>query len=229
MGKRCTVCHNPNRAAIDEALLGADPLREVLSLFTDKTSIASLCRHRDNHLPAELLKAREARQIIEGDNLLAEVRRLYAQAWEMLDTSKGAGDYRTAIMAAREIRGVLELLVKMRALAVALQPDSTLDIRVQYDTDEQIMNTLTRLAGNGHQAAHEIPAAPPTTVSVTASDEDEEGDEYDNALFGVAWTGPGEVNINGHARNPGDQFVLSQKAIQALPSEVFFGLKFSRP
>jgi hypothetical protein len=57
MPRRCTVCDHPERHSIDEALVSGVPYRSVARRF--ELSESSVYRHKTEHLPAHLLKARE--------------------------------------------------------------------------------------------------------------------------------------------------------------------------
>jgi hypothetical protein len=70
-------------------------------------------RHEENHLPATLTKAKEAREASRADDLLASVRGLQGRALSILGKAEEAGELRTALSAIREARGNLELLAKL--------------------------------------------------------------------------------------------------------------------
>jgi hypothetical protein len=60
MPRRCTVCDHPQRHGIDEALVSGAPYRSVARRFV--LSESSVYRHKTEHLPAHLLKAREVEE-----------------------------------------------------------------------------------------------------------------------------------------------------------------------
>ena len=57
MPRRCTVCDHPGRYDIDEALVDGAPYRSVAKRF--ELSESAVYRHKTEHLPAHLLKAKE--------------------------------------------------------------------------------------------------------------------------------------------------------------------------
>ena len=59
--RRCTVCDYPERHGIDEALVSGAPYRSVAKRFG--LSESAVYRHKSEHLPAHLLKAREAEEV----------------------------------------------------------------------------------------------------------------------------------------------------------------------
>jgi len=111
MPRRCTVCDHPERHSIDEILVSGAPYRSVAKRFG--LSESSVYRHKTGHLPAHMLKAREAEEIAKADDLLEQVRHLQAHALDILERTEKAGDLRTALAAISQARGNLELLGKL--------------------------------------------------------------------------------------------------------------------
>ena len=111
MARVCTVCTHPEREAIEGALVADTPSRAVADRFGLSKDAA--LRHKSDHLPATLVKSREAAEVAHADNLLGQVRELQARALSILDTAEATGDLRTALGAIREARGNLELLAKL--------------------------------------------------------------------------------------------------------------------
>jgi len=114
MTRVCTVCSHENRAGIDFALLSVTAVRSIKNL--NGLTHPSVIRHRENHLPTTLLKAQEAEEIADADNLLAEIRDLQRKTYGILEKAEAAEDLRTALGAIREARGNLELLAKLAQL-----------------------------------------------------------------------------------------------------------------
>jgi hypothetical protein len=111
MPRRCTVCDHPQKHSIDEVLVTGAPYRSVAKRF--ELSESSVYRHKIEHLPAHLLKAREAQEVAQADDLLEQVRDLQAHALDILERAEKAGDLRTALAAISQARGNLELLGKL--------------------------------------------------------------------------------------------------------------------
>ena len=111
MPRSCTVCSLPRREAIDRALVGGASNRSVASLYD--VSEAAVRRHRTNHLPARMVMAEKAAELVEADNLLDQVGDLQRRALGILDRAEEAGELKTALSAIREARGNLELLAKL--------------------------------------------------------------------------------------------------------------------
>ena len=60
MARTCTICAHPQREAIDTALVTGEALRNLAERFAIST--AALHRHRRDHLPGVLAKAKHAQQ-----------------------------------------------------------------------------------------------------------------------------------------------------------------------
>jgi hypothetical protein len=111
MPRRCTVCDHLERHGIDEALVTGAAYRSVAKRF--ELSESAVYRHKIEHLPAQLLKAREVEEVAQADDLLDQVRNLQAHALDILERAEKAGDLRTALAAISQARGNLELLGKL--------------------------------------------------------------------------------------------------------------------
>ena len=111
MPRRCTVCTHNKRAEIDQALVARQPFRTIADRFS--VSKTALIRHHDDHLPTALVRAQEASEAAQADNLLAQVCDLRDRALGILDTAGAEEDLKAAIAAIREARGCVELLAKL--------------------------------------------------------------------------------------------------------------------
>ncbi len=105
------MCDHSQRHGIDEALVSGAPYRSVAKRF--ELSESAVYRHKTEHLPAHLLKAREAEEVAQADDLLDQVRHLRTHALEILERAEKTGDLRTALAAISQARGNLELLGKL--------------------------------------------------------------------------------------------------------------------
>jgi len=70
-------------------------------------------RHQQGHLPATMLKTREAEEVAHAEGLLAQLQSLQQKTLEILARATGTGDLRSALAALREIRGRVELTAKL--------------------------------------------------------------------------------------------------------------------
>lgn len=112
MARPCTICTHPQRAELDAALaIGTESNRALAAKYG--VTERSLRRHAESHLPAQLVKAQEAREVAQADDLLAQVQGLQGRTLAILKTAEEQADLRTALAAIREARGNLELLGKL--------------------------------------------------------------------------------------------------------------------
>ena len=111
MPRTCTICASPQHQAIDQSLVAGTPYRAVAERFA--ASPPSVYRHQQGHLPATLLKAREAQEVAHADGLLAQIGSLQQKALEILARAECTGDLRSALAALRELRGTVELTAKL--------------------------------------------------------------------------------------------------------------------
>jgi hypothetical protein len=111
--RTCTTCVHSQRDTIDAALVAGESFRYVALRFG--TSAAALFRHKAEHLPASMTKAREAKEITQADDLLGQVRELQRRTMAILDmaTAEETSDLKIALAAIREARGCLELLAEL--------------------------------------------------------------------------------------------------------------------
>jgi len=108
MPRRCTVCDHPQIHSIDETLVTGAPYRSVARRFG--LSESSVYRHKTEHLPAQLLKAREVEEVAQTDDLLEQVRHLQAHALDILERAEKVGDLRTALSAISQARVTIVLV-----------------------------------------------------------------------------------------------------------------------
>jgi hypothetical protein len=147
MPRRCTVCDHPERHSIDEALVSGTPYRSVAKRF--RLSESAVYRHKSEHLPAHLLKARQAEEVAQADDLLEQVRHLQAHTLDILERAEKAGDLRIALAAISQARGNLELLGK---LAGELDERPVVNLNISPEWLE--LRTVIVGALEPHPAAH---------------------------------------------------------------------------
>lgn len=82
MPQVCTVCTHADHHAIDVALVSRTPNRRIASQYG--LTEAAVRRHRVAHLPAQMARARDAAELADADDLVAQVRALQARALAIL-------------------------------------------------------------------------------------------------------------------------------------------------
>ena len=131
----CTLCTHPARDEINRALITQTPYRSVAKRFG--VSEPATFRHRQ-HMPATLVKAREAEEIAEADSLVEEVRALATKARALTEKAEEDGDVRTALVGIREIARMLEFRARVAGEIGAAQVQISIEaLSVDILTDEQ--------------------------------------------------------------------------------------------
>jgi hypothetical protein len=117
MPRRCSCCLHGERTAIDEALVRRDSFRGIARRY--RVSPDAVERHARGHLSAAIVKAQEAKEVANGDALLAQIQDLQKRTLAIL-TAAEKDDARTALVAVHQARENVALLSK---LVSELQPN----------------------------------------------------------------------------------------------------------
>lgn len=122
-GRYCETCRHSQRQEIDLALLAGESLRSI----AERTGLShsSVCRHKRNCLPQDLLQARISKKILDSDFLVAKVSKLIRSVENVLQKAEEADKALLVLAAVRELRPTLELLQKFstRSETQTQQPD----------------------------------------------------------------------------------------------------------
>jgi hypothetical protein len=128
MARRCTVCDHPQREEIDMQLVCGESYRKIADQFS--LSFGSIARHKESHIPDALVKAQDAGEAAQADDLLAQVKALQSEAQSILGEARAAGDLRTALLGIGKARDCLELLFKVEG---RLQDQQSVQVNVSMD------------------------------------------------------------------------------------------------
>jgi len=111
MAKQCTVCTHADANKINAQLVEGSTLEMLSKAY--KLSVTALHRHKQQHLPAQLVKAQEAKETAAADSLIGRVAILNAKAEDIYSKALEAENLTAAIGAVRELRGITELYAKI--------------------------------------------------------------------------------------------------------------------
>ena len=128
MARRCTACDHPQREEIDRQLVRGEPYRTIADHFG--LSKTALIRHKESHIPDALIKAQDAGEAAQADDLLAQVKALQTEAQAILGEARAAGDLRTALRGIGQALSCLELLSKIEG---RLQDQQSVQVNVNLD------------------------------------------------------------------------------------------------
>jgi hypothetical protein len=111
--QKCSICIHPKRSEIDQLLLlSATPLRTIADQF--HVSKSALLRHKTDHIPTDLVKAKQADEICRVDDLLNKLINLKNDAERITVKAESNDDLKTALSGIREQSRIIEILAKMQ-------------------------------------------------------------------------------------------------------------------
>lgn len=110
MPQTCRACHSPDRAAIDAAILAAEPMRRIAA--RTGVSESSLRRHA-SHVPETVALAARAEEATRADDLLSILRDGVRDAQRLRALAEDGGDLRGAIAALKTLADVVETLARV--------------------------------------------------------------------------------------------------------------------
>ncbi len=87
MPRSCSICTNPNRAQIDQALVAGSPSNRAIARQYRVTHDA-LDRHKANHL-TKALTAAASRRAEEGDSLVERIHRAHERSESLYSAAEG--------------------------------------------------------------------------------------------------------------------------------------------
>jgi hypothetical protein len=111
MPRTCTICGNPDRDAIDAAIVTGQVIRATAALY--RVSEDALARHAAHHLPRVAVEAHHSAEAERGQSLLDQLRQLQARTLALLDRAEAAGKLTPAILAVGQARQNLELAARL--------------------------------------------------------------------------------------------------------------------
>lgn len=111
MARSCTVCRHDDREAIDHALVGGLPYRDIARRWG--VTISALSRHSQGHVSPALARVAAERERDHATSLLERVEDLYVRARGILDAAEADGKPSLSLAAIRELRATAELLGKL--------------------------------------------------------------------------------------------------------------------
>lgn len=110
-GPKCTVCTHADKNLINERIVSGFSVRKIAEEFNlDRMAVQ---RHRENHLPRELLKSKQLQEMEQADLLLSRVEGLYDKAMNIMEKAEQNGKYQPAVSAIKEARSNLELIARL--------------------------------------------------------------------------------------------------------------------
>lgn len=123
MPRRCTICDHSQRAEIDSALMEGTTFRDIARQW--RVSKDAVARHKADHIPVALAKAKRAEETTQGDTLLEQLLSLNRETLDILSTARAENDDELALKAIAKAEKQIELQAKLLG---ELQEGPTLNI-----------------------------------------------------------------------------------------------------
>ena len=114
MGRTCTICSHEERHQINVALVHREPYRHIAARHG--VSTGALQRHSREHLPALLVKAYEAIERDDAEDLAGEVNKIKEDVHRLKAKAEDEGDLRAALLGCDKALKALELRAKIEQL-----------------------------------------------------------------------------------------------------------------
>ena len=111
MPRTCTVCNHPKASEINEALLGGEAYRSIARRFG--ASESAMYRHQQEHLPAHLVKAKAAAEVLDADRLVEHLESLRQETLDVLAAAKKSRDSQIMLKAIARAEAQLRLAAEM--------------------------------------------------------------------------------------------------------------------
>ncbi len=150
MPRSCSICTHPQTAPIAKELLAGGSIRGVAARYN--VAAASVGRHlrgclrtvrraEKSGLDEERVSRADPSRFdsLDPSTLVAATARLVDEALDLLEHAKRADDRRTALVALREARDGLALLMKTAGMLAGDAPTTVIDQR------RQVVNVLAKL------------------------------------------------------------------------------------
>lgn len=153
MAMPCSVCVHAEREAIDKALAAAATTNRIAAKRFG-LSAAAVQRHRTGHLLPTLAAASTARNLANGNALLAEVERYRKRGEKLLKKAEDGNDLRAAASLLRELRGFVELLGRL--MGELKERDLTLNV---VNVSPEVAERMARVYLERRAEAPALPAS----------------------------------------------------------------------
>ena len=130
MPQTCSVCRHDRREEIEQGLLAGEPYRTIAA--RTGVSTTALHRHRKQHIPAQLVNAKDAAAEVKAESLWERLQMIKRETAAIFGEARQAGNHVMALQAMARMERQLELEVRLLvqlsdAAKVALGINVTLD------------------------------------------------------------------------------------------------------
>ena len=111
MPQICTVCRHEKREEIDRALLAGEPVRTIAR--RTGASATALCRHRKQHIPTTLVKAKQAVDELQANTLWERLKSINRETVAILAEARESHNHAIALQAIARVERQVELEARL--------------------------------------------------------------------------------------------------------------------
>jgi len=147
MSRKCSICNHDRRQEIEHTLLRGESHRAVVQQFN--VPRGAVARHL-KHASTALAQARKLREIEDGKSILLQLRELNFQAEQLKVRADRAGDYRSALVAVKEMTRLVELEARLTGELNERADTKILNFTLDAETARRMTETFLarHLGGN---------------------------------------------------------------------------------
>jgi hypothetical protein len=112
MPRTCTVCTSLHREVVDKTLVrGEDPFRTIADRFGLSTT--ALKRHKAEHLPQTIVKARESEDVAHAIDIIRQLKAINGATLQILNEARAAGNGELVLKAVDRVERQITLQAKL--------------------------------------------------------------------------------------------------------------------
>ena len=128
MSRRCAICTHEQRVAIEEDIIRGRSRPQIGQQYG--MSSTAVYRHENTHMVKTLAASKKALEVATGDVLVGKLTQLQERTEIILDKCERDKNYRAALYAIQQLKGLIELCAK---LAGELKTGSRVSITVNSE------------------------------------------------------------------------------------------------
>lgn len=115
MPRKCSICKNPKREEIEEALIRGDSFRNISQIYN--VSQYSARRHKINgHIGKEVIKAKEVEIVKKGNDLFEQVDYWSGEIQQIYEEAKQNKEKSVALTAIDKAMKLVALTTQMKSM-----------------------------------------------------------------------------------------------------------------
>jgi transposase len=109
--RTCTICHHPERAAIEAALVAGTSYRHIASQFS--VGYKSIERHATDHVKQAIKQSQTAKEEAQALDVIRQLKTINSVTLHVLEEVRKAKEHMTTLYAVDRVMKQLELQAKL--------------------------------------------------------------------------------------------------------------------